>query len=67
MILIRSTSRCDSFVLTVKNEPKLDFLDVVCCTENYVQSVGDSAVYFEEFHLKFFSSSMLAIQYMTCI
>lgn len=36
MILIRSTSRCDSFVLTVKNEPKLDFLDVVCCTENYV-------------------------------
>lgn len=67
MILIRSTSRCDSFVLTVKNEPKLDFLDVVCYTENYVQSVGDSAVYFEEFHLKFFSSSMLAIQYMTCI
>ena len=54
MILIRSTPGCDSYVLTVKNKPKLDSLDVVCCTENYVQSVGDSAVYFEEFHLKFF-------------
>lgn len=54
MILIRSTTRCDSYVLTVKNEPNLYFLAVVCCTENYVQGVGNSAVYFEEFHLKFF-------------